>query len=148
MALISDGSTYPILTSILPASEESVNVEKGSDMEITKVDELRTEGNLESDNYIITDDRIETEGGIVEDGSYDHPQIGLKSPYRYRTLENTISNILDHVGIDVSDDKIEIPRQKVGHHFSSNGRVYYDLISFREKELKLFCKCYVGRIPN
>ena len=127
---------YPIPTSILPASEESVNVQKGSDIEITKVDELRTEGNLESDNYIITDDRIETEGGIVEDGSYDHPQIELKSPYRYRTLENTITNILGHVGIDVNDDKIEIPRQKVDHHFSSNGRVFYDLISLARDQRK------------
>ena len=127
---------YPILTSLLPASEESVTVEKDSNMEMIKVDELRTEGNLDFYNYIITDDRIETEGGVVEDGSYNHPQIELKSPYRYRTLENTITNILGHVGIDVNDDKIEIPRQKVGHHFSSNGRVYYDLISLPQDQRK------------
>ena len=38
---------YPILTSLLPASEESVTVEKDSNMEMIKVDELRTEGNLD-----------------------------------------------------------------------------------------------------
>ena len=127
---------YPILTSILPASEESVTVEKDSNIEISKVDELRTEGNLDSDNYIITSDRIETEGGVGADVSRGHPQVELKSPYRYRTLENTITNILDHVGIDVNDDKIEIPRQKVGQHFSSNGRVYYDLISLPQDQRK------------
>ena len=50
----------------------------------------------------------------------------MKSPYRYRHILDVITDILNHVGITHSD--IDIPEQDAAPHFSSNGRINYDLI--------------------
>ena len=55
-----------------------------------------------------------------------YPQIRMKSPFRYRHIKDIIADILNHAGIANSD--IAIPEQDVDGHFSSNGRINYDLI--------------------
>ena len=50
----------------------------------------------------------------------------MKSPYRYRHIQDVITDILNHAGITKSE--IAIPERDVTPHFSSNGRINYDLI--------------------
>ena len=138
---------YPIMPALLPASEDSIIATRDLNQELNLVDELSSEGDINTDNYIVSEDRLESERGIIvqrdadgnailgDDGeplrpSTGFPQIELKSPQRYIVLNALIKDILSESNI--TNYSIDIPNQEVDHHFSSNGRVFYDLISSRD----------------
>jgi len=69
---------------------------------------------------------VRTEGGLIVNRGIGYPQLRMKSPYRYQHISDVITDILNHAGITKSD--IAVPERDVAAHFSSNGRVNYDLI--------------------
>ena len=118
---------YPIMDAIMPASHGSVTLKtKVTDPQIEPAQKIATEGTLNPQNFVIDDNGVRTEGGMITGAQNGYPQIRMKSPYRYRHIQDVIADILTHAGITDSD--IEIPEQTVKAHFSSNGRVNYDLI--------------------
>jgi len=118
---------YPIMDAIMPASHGSVSLKRRvNDEPIAPVQKLQTEGTLDPKNFIIDDRGVRTEGGLIVNRGIGYPQLRMKSPYRYRHISDIITDILNHAGITKSD--IVIPEQDVEPHFSSNGRVGYDLI--------------------
>ncbi|MDE0398856.1 MAG: hypothetical protein OXL96_13760 [Candidatus Poribacteria bacterium] len=118
---------YPILDALLPASHGSVTLSTAvSDDPIAPVQTLKNEGTLDPKSFIIDDRGVRTEGGLIAAAQTGYPQLRMKSPHRYRNIQDVITDILNDAGITDSD--IEIPEQIVDAHFSSNGRVGYDLI--------------------
>jgi len=118
---------YPIMDAILPASHGSVKLATRVGEEIAPVQKLATEGTLNPKNFVIDAKGVRTEGGLIVNRGVGYPQLKMKSPYRYRNINDVITDILNHAGI--TNSEIEIPPQgAVDAHFSSNGRVNYDLI--------------------
>ena len=117
---------YQIMDAILPAADGSVRLATRVGEEIVPVNKLKTEGTLSPRNFIIDDKGVRTEGGHIVNRGIGYPQLKMKSPYRYRHILDVITDILNHAGITKSD--IAIPERDVDSHFSSNGRVGYDLI--------------------
>ena len=118
---------YPIMDAIMPASHGSVSLKRRvNDEPIAPVQKLQTEGTLDPKNFIIDDRGVRTEGGRIVNRGVGYPQLRMKSPYRYRHISDVITDILNHAGITKSD--IAVPERDVAAHFSSNGRVNYDLI--------------------
>lgn len=118
---------YGIMDAVMPAADGSVSLKtKVTDDPITPVQKLSTEGTLDPQNFIIDREGVHTEGGFIEGAQIGYPQLRMKSPYRYRHIKDVITDILNHAGI--TDSEINIPVQAVDSHFSSNGRVNYDLI--------------------
>ena len=122
----SENGVYPIMDAILPAADGAVTLATRVGDEIAPVDKLKTEGTLSPRNFIIDDKGVRTEGGVIVNRGIGYPQIKMKSPYRYRHILDVITDILNHASITKSD--IAIPERNVASHFSSNGRVNYDLI--------------------
>ena len=124
---LAENGHYPIMDAILPASDGSVTLKtKVTDTPIAPVQKLATEGTLDPLNFIIDDSGVRTEGGPIVNRQIGYPQLRMKSPYRYRHILDVIIDILNDAGITNSD--IAIPERDVASHFSSNGRVNYDLI--------------------
>ena len=123
-----DGNgAYPIMDAIMPAADGSVSLKtRVTDTPITPAQKLATEGTLNPQNYITDAEGVRTEGGAITGAQTGYPQLKMKSPYRYRHIQDVIADILKHAGI--ANSEIEIPEQAVDPHFSSNGRVNYDLI--------------------
>ncbi len=117
---------YPIMDAILPAADGAATLATRVGDEIAPVDKLKTEGTLSPRNFIIDDKGVRTEGGLIANHGIGYPQLKMKSPYRYRHILDVITDILNHAGITKSD--IAIPERDVASHFSSNGRVNYNLI--------------------
>ena len=121
-----ENGVYPIMDAIMPASHGSATLATRVGDAINPVQRLETEGTLSPRNFIIDDKGVRTEGGAIVNRGIGYPQIQMKSPYRYRHILDVITDILNHAGITNAD--ISIPEQDVASHFSSNGRVNYDLI--------------------
>lgn len=122
-----ENGVYPILQAVLPASHGSVSLKtKVTDDPILPVQKLSTEGTLDPKNFVIDDRGVRTEGGVIVNRQVGYPQVRMKSPYRYRHIQDVITDILNRAGI--TDSEIEIPEQDVAPHFSSNGRINYDLL--------------------
>ena len=120
---------YPIMDAVLPASHGSVSLKtKVSDDPISPVQKLSTEGTLDPRNFVIDAEGVRTEGGLIVNRQVGYPQLRMKSPFRYRHINDVITDILNDAGITDSEIDIEIPEQDVAPHFSSNGRVGYNLI--------------------
>ena len=119
--------SYPIMRAVMPASDGSVSLATRTTYETLKpAQKLETEGTLNPRNFIVDAAGVRTEGGLIANRQVGYPQLQMKSPYRYRHIKDIITDILNHAGIENSE--IEIPEQDVDPHFSSNGRVNYDLI--------------------
>ena len=123
---LAENGVYPIIPAVMPASDGSVRLATRTGEAIAPVQRLKTEGTLDPLNFVIDDNGVHTEGGFIVNRQVGYPQIKMKSPFRYRHIEDVISDILNHAGITDSD--ISIPEQDVEAHFSSNGRINYDLI--------------------
>ena len=122
-----ENGLYPILQAIMPASHGSATLKRRvNDDPIAPVQKLQTEGTLDPKNFIINSDGVHTEGGPIVNRGIGYPQLRMKSPYRYRHIQDVIADILNHAGITKSE--IAIPERDVTPHFSSNGRINYDLI--------------------
>ena len=118
---------YPIMQAVMPASHGSATLKtRTNGEEIAPVDKLKTEGTLSPRNFIIDAEGVRTEGGLIVNRGVNYPQLKMKSPYRYRHILDVITDILTHAGI--TDSEIAIPERDGAPHFSSNGRVNYDLI--------------------
>ena len=127
LAQSAENGFYPIMDAIMPASHGSVSLKRRvNDEPIAPVQKLQTEGTLDPKNFIIDDRGVHTEGGLIVNRGVGYPQLRMKSPYRYRHINDVITDILNHAGITKSD--ISIPERDVAAHFSSNGRINYDLI--------------------
>ena len=118
--------SYPIMPAVMPASDGSVSLATRTGETLKPAQKLETEGALNPRNFIVDAAGVKTEGGLIVDRQVGYPQLRMKSPYRYRHLKDVINDILTHAGI--TDSEIEIPEQDVDAHFSSNGRINYDLI--------------------
>ena len=117
---------YPIMDAVLPAADGSVSLATRTGETLKPVQKLETEGTLNPRNFIVDAAGVRTEGGLIVDRQVGYPQLRMKSPFRYRHIQDVITDILNHAGI--SDSEIEIPEQDVDPHFSSNGRINYDLL--------------------
>ena len=117
---------YGIMDAIMPASDGSVSVSARVGDALNPVQKLETEGALNPRNFIMDVQGVRTEGGLILNPQVGYPQIRMKSPYRYRHVKDVVTDILTHAGI--TDSSVEIPEQEVDPHFSSNGRVNYDLL--------------------
>ena len=117
---------YPIMQAVMPASDGSVSLARRTGETLKPAQKLETEGTLNPRNFIVDAAGVRTEGGLIVDRQVGYPQLRMKSPFRYRHIQDVIDDILTHAGI--TDSEIEIPAQAVDAHFSSNGRVNYDLI--------------------
>lgn len=117
---------YPIMDAIMPASHGSEELATRTGESLQPVQKLATEGTLDPRNFIIDGEGVRTEGGPIVNRAVGYPQLKMKSPFRYRHIEDVITDILNHAGI--TDSEIAIPEQDVDAHFSSNGRVNYDLL--------------------
>lgn len=117
---------YRIMDAVLPAADGSVRLATRVGDEIAPADKLKTEGTLSPRNFIIDHEGVHTEGGFIVNRGIGYPQLKMKSPHRYRHILDVITDILNHAGITKSD--IAIPERDVDAHFSSNGRINYDLI--------------------
>ena len=127
LAQSGENGVYPILQAVLPASDGSATLKtKVTDEPISPVQKLSTEGTLDPRNFIMDAEGVKTEGSLIFNRQVGYPQIRMKSPYRYRHIKDVITDILNHAGI--TDSEIEIPEQDVAPHFSSNGRINYDLL--------------------
>ena len=122
----SENGFYQIMDAIMPASDGSVSLARRTGETLQPVRKLKTEGTLSPQNFVVDAEGVRTEGGPITDAQNGYPQLRMKSPYRYRHIQDIIADILTHAGITDSD--IEIPEQAVDAHFSSNGRVGYSLI--------------------
>lgn len=123
-----ENGVYPILDAILPASHGSVTLKRRTnDDPIPPVQRLETEGTLDPRNYVIDAEGVKTEGGLIVNRDVGYPQLRMKSPFRYRHIQDVITDILNRVS-GITDSEIEIPEQDVAPHFSSNGRINYDLL--------------------
>ena len=122
-----ENGVHPIMAAIMPASHGSVSLKRRTnDDPISPVQKLSTEGTLNPKNFVIDDRGVQTEGGLIFNRQVGYPQLRMKSPHRYRNINDVITDILNHAGITKSE--IAIPERDVTPHFSSNGRVGYDLI--------------------
>lgn len=121
-----ENGAYPIMDAIMPASDGSVTLATRVGEEIAPVQKLATEGTLDPKNFIIDSEGVRTEGRAIVDRQVGYPQLRMKSPYRYRHIKDVITDILNHAGI--TNSEIDIPEQAVDPHFSSNGRINYDLL--------------------
>ena len=118
---------YPVLSAVLPASEGSLSgYGKALNDRLVEVDNLRTDGLLSYRNIIADESSVRTEGGAVPDPPSAFPQAILKSPYRYQSALQLISELLDTAEIDGGVQHI-YPTE-IGDHFASRGRFNYDLI--------------------
>ena len=122
---------YPIMPAIMPASHGSVTLKtEVTGTPIAPVQKLATEGTLNRQNFIIDAHGVRTEGGLIENPQTGYPQLRMKSPFRHRHVKDVIADLLTHAGI--TNSEIAIPERDVPAHFSSNGRVNYDLIGKRD----------------
>ena len=126
LAQAAENGVYPIMDAAMPASEGSVAISSRVGDSLNRVQKLETEGSLNPRNFVVNADGIRTEGGFIINRQVGYPQIRMKSPFRYRHIKDVIADILNHAGIANAD--ISIPERDVDSHFSSNGRVNYDLI--------------------
>ena len=122
----SENGFYPIMQAVMPASDGSATLSTRTGETLQPVQKLKTEDTLSPRNFVIDAEGVRTEGGPITNAQNGYPQLRMKSPYRYRHIKDLISDILTHAGITKSD--ISIPERDVDAHFSSNGRVGYDLI--------------------
>ena len=117
---------YPLPVMVQPVSRGSVTLKKSLSDTLTEVPTLATRGALDADNYTVSDDAIETEGGEIEGVATGYPQVQLKAPYRHISVKLAMERLLDHIG--VTDRDIEIPKIASDPHFTTLGRVGYDLV--------------------
>ena len=141
----SSNGTYKILKAVFPISNESENLFKeGFGEPITPVEELSTEGVLNPNHYIIDSEGVVSEGGFIEiDAANVHyPQLEIKAPFRNRDINQIIHSILDQ-RTEITTNSIEIPDITSEDHFSTNGRVGYEIIGTSSSDLPLTWKGYV-----
>ena len=117
---------YEIAPWALPFSEDSVEVKKDVSDVLTEVPVLRSEGDLDSDNYVLTDDGIETEGGFIEGAATGYPQVEGKSPYRYISVEDAVEKLIAEAGI--TNTEIDIPTRVTEAYLASLGRPPYSVV--------------------
>ena len=127
----SSNGEYPVLPAVLPESEDSAHVLTALGRENTEqVESLSTEGALDDLKYIITENKVITEGSIIKNIGVGYPQIQLKSPFRYREISDIVSAILDEYS--VNESFIELPDYETDEHFSSLGRPGYDVLGISQ----------------
>ena len=142
LAAAGENGNYPIMDAIMPASHGSATLKtKTTDTPIAPVQKLKNEGTLDPRNFVIDVNGVRTEGGLIVNRGIGYPQLRMKSPYRYRHILDVITDILNHAGI--TNSEIAIPERDVTPHFSSNGRVGYDLIGNIASSLPVTWNGYV-----
>ena len=119
---------YEIAPWALPFSDDSVEVKKSLNEVLTEQPLLRSEGDLDSDNYVVVDDGIETEGGLIEGASTGYPQAEGKSPYRYISVENAVQKLIADAGFADTDIEIDLPTRVTEPYLASRGRVPYSVV--------------------
>ena len=111
--------TYRVPSFMTPLSEESVSVRVGA-VELTNVEQIRTEGRIRQDAYDIRYNlgEIRTEGGRL--GIL--PNIQFREPYRWRFIDSLIRQILTHTNTTAGN--IDVPTYATEERLmSTHGRV-------------------------
>lgn len=119
---------YPILDTLLPHSEDSAQLNTSQSKELNPVGNIRTEGLLDWSNFEIDREKLITEGGFIPESEYGNgfPQLRMKSPYRWERATTFIENLLKHY--EISGFSILLYPHVIGPHFSTHGRVGYNLV--------------------
>ena len=117
---------YPLPEFIPPVSIDSTELKKSVNETLTEVPELAERGALNPDNYVVSDDAVETEGGAIDNPSTGYPQLKAKTPYRHIPVKSVIEKVLAEVGITQKD--ILIQDESTDIHFSTKGRPGYEVV--------------------
>lgn len=116
---------YPILPAVLPSSNESETLHLSLSETGDRQETLRNEGNLDSDNFIVDNQGVKTEGGkVTENTSY--PQLAMKAPYRSEYATALLKALVNKFGITMLSQ--EIFPATLDMHFSHYGRPGYDTL--------------------
>ena len=117
---------YPIPEFLFEISEGSDSIEKDDDVDLTRVEKLSESGSFDSDNYVVNNDGIRTEGGLPDNIAAGYPKITFKSPYKGKSIKRLIDLLLDHADVDNKD--VILPEPLFDAHFTDNGRHAYNFI--------------------
>lgn len=117
---------YPVLPAILPPSDQSSKLHLSLSELGNLKEQLRTEGDLDAKNFIVSDNGVETEGGQLTGLTTAFPQIEAKFPYRYEPVGHLINAITSK--FNIPQHTVVLFLAKLGEHFSSNGRIGYNSI--------------------
>ena len=116
-----DSGEYPFTNNLSPVSDKSLkNPRSGTDA-LTVVDYFLTEGNLDNKNINYDSETLRSEEKKLD----DNPDVTIKAPYRWKTVLFIVNKILEHYNI--SNSLITVDKFTTDKHFSTNGRVAYDL---------------------
>ena len=123
-----DSGEYPFGDALSPVSDKSLKDPHsgeqpyGDNTRLTIKDSILSEGALDPKNISYDERVLRSEG----EGLEYNPSVTLKSPYRHKTPEFIIKEILSYYG--VNSNSVEIESVLLDNpYFSSNGRVGYDL---------------------
>lgn len=114
---------YPVLPAILPASDKSPKLHLSLSEQGNLKERLRTEGDLDAENFIVSDQGVETEGSQLSGLGTAFPQLEAKFPFRYEPIRHLISAIATKFSIP--QHTVALFLENLGEHFSSNGRIGY-----------------------
>jgi len=117
-----EGSTEDITSTEI--SNRRLRLEFGSGAsseDLNVVDSFISEGELIPNNITYDEETLRSEGSsLLQD-----PDITIKSPYRWKRIITLAEKIIEHY--EIENSSIFAESIDVGYHFSSNGRVGYDL---------------------
>lgn len=116
-----DNGEYPFTNILAPVSDKSLADPISDGNALTIVDHFATEGNLEKTNINYDEDTLRSESESLT----VNPDVTLKAPYRWKSIIFLVNKLLEHYNITTSDVFRDI--HEVDYHFSTNGRVGYDL---------------------
>ena len=117
---------YPILKAVTPVSDQASILHLSLSEQGDLKERLRTEGDLDAKNFIVSDNGVETEGGQLTGLTTAFPQLESKFPYRYEPIGHLISEIATK--FDIPQHEMVLFLADLGAHFSSQGRIGYNSI--------------------
>ena len=117
-----DSGEYPWTNKLSPVSDGSLKNPISDGAALTVVHSFLTEGKLDPTNISYDETTLRSEGESLP----QNPDVTIKAPYRWKNVPFLVDKILEHY--DLTDDA-QILRDTVldENHFSTNGRVGYDL---------------------
>lgn len=116
-----DSGEYPWTNNLAPVSDSSLENPRSAGIALNLVDSFVSEGNLEPTNISYDEDTLRSEGEALS----QNPDVTIKAPHRWKSINFIIREILDYY--EINNKFILTDEFEVDEHFSTNGRVGYDL---------------------
>ena len=116
-----DSGEYPWTVNLAPVSDESLENPRSAGVSLEVVDSFASEGNLDPTNISYDEETLRSEGRALA----QNPDVTIKAPYRWKNILTVIREIIRYYGI--TNSNLSIDNFEVHEHFSTNGRVGYDL---------------------